>query len=123
MIYAEEPFYTETYLAGRKPVIRAGFPYYAREASKVIDRYTFGRLVKVQEADIPDDVKLCCCELAEQCYQVEKQKREAGKTSEKVGTYSVTFAADSDISRNDASEKHNIIMKWLGNTGLCYRGI
>lgn len=124
MIYAEELFYTDTYLSGRKPVIRTGFKYYAREASKVIDQYTFNRLSKIPESDIKEDVKMCCCELAEQCFRMEKQKKESvGKTSEKVGTHSVTYAAGSDISRNDAAEKRNIIMKWLGNTGLCYRGI
>lgn len=120
MIYADREFYWE-YLSGRKPVIRAGFSYYAREASKIIDRYTFNRLAKVTE--VPEDVRMCCCELAEQCYRTEKQKKEAGKTSEKVGTYSVTFASGSEQSQADAAEKRGIVMKWLGNTGLCYRGV
>ena len=121
MIYADESFYMEIFLSGRKPVIRTGFNYYAREASKIIDRYTFDRLAKVTE--VPEDVKMCCCELAEQCFRTEKQKKEAGKTSEKVGTYSVTFASEADISQNDAKEKYNIVLKWLSGTGLCYRGV
>lgn len=122
MMYADEAFY-EQYLSGRKPVIRTGFPYYAREAGRVIDRYTFDRLSGIPQETLPEAVRLCCCELAEQCFRTEKQKKEAGITSEKVGTHSVTYAAGSEISRNDAAEKRNIIMKWLGNTGLCYRGI
>ena len=121
MIYADENFYMETFLSGRKPVIRTGFTYYAREASRVIDRYTFDRLARVTE--VPEDVGMCCCELAEQCFRTEKQKKEAGKTSEKVGTYSVTFASEADVIRNDMNEKRNIVMKWLSGTGLCYRGI
>lgn len=121
MIYADEEFYIDEYLSGRKPVIRTGFTYYAREASKIIDGYTFDRLAKV--AEVPEDVQMCCCELAEQCCRTEKQKKEAGKSSEKVGTYSVTFASGADISNADAKEKRSIVMKWLGNTGLCYRGI
>lgn len=121
MIYADYEFYTEAYLSGRKPVIRAGFSFYAREASQIIDQYTFNRLAKTME--VPEDVKMCCCELAEQCFRTETQKKEAGKTSEKIGTYSVTFAAGADISNNAEKERRSIVMKWLGNTGLCYRGV
>ena len=64
MIYADEKFYTENYLMGRKPVISAGFPFYARQASQVIDQHTFGRLKDAQ--DVPELVKMCCCELAEE---------------------------------------------------------
>lgn len=121
MIYADEDFYARKFLLGKKPIIRDGFNYYAREASQIIDQYTFNRLAKVDR--VSDEVKFCCCELAEQYFRTEKQKKEAGKTSEKVGTYSVTFASGADISNADASEKRSIVMKWLGNTGLCYRGI
>lgn len=121
MIYADEIFYTETYLSGRKPVIRDGFSFYAREASKIIDRHTFHRLSPAGQ--VPEDVRMCCCELAEQCFRAEQQKKEAGKTSEKVGTYSVTFASGSESNQSDRKEKQGIVMKWLSGTGLCYRGI
>ena len=38
MTYADEEFYKNKYLLGRKPVISTGFPFYAREASYHIDR-------------------------------------------------------------------------------------
>ena len=44
MSYADEGFYTDRYLLGRKPAISAGFDFYARQASQIIDHYTFGRL-------------------------------------------------------------------------------
>ena len=40
MVYADETFYTEKYLLGRKPVISTGFPFYARQASQLIDQYS-----------------------------------------------------------------------------------
>ena len=124
MIYADENFYKEKYLLGRKPVISTGFLFYARQASQIIDQYTFGRLENVGEANIPEGVKMCCCELAEVVLQSEKQKNDSGgKTSEKIGTYSVTFGSASESSNAAANERRSIVMKWLAQTGLCYQGV
>lgn len=122
MIYADEDFYNNEYLLGRKPVISSGFLFYARQASKVIDRYTFERLKETK--DIPEEVQMCCCELAEAVFRRERQQNASGgKTSEKIGTYSATFCSVQEASSAMASEQRSIIMKWLGNTGLCYRGV
>lgn len=121
MIYADEAFYQNEYLLGRKPVISAGLPFYVRQASQMIDQYTFGRLDGLPAA--PEAVKMCCCELAEVIFQQEKQIRQAaGKTSEKVGSYSVSFASAQDTALAAAKEQRDVIMKWLADTGLCYRG-
>lgn len=122
MSYADEGFYTDRYLLGRKPVISVGFDFYSRQASQVIDSYTFGRLK--QTAKIPESVRLCCCELAEAEFSREKQKRDSGgKTSEKIGTYSVSFASSGESDSAYAGEQEAIVMKWLGGTGLCYQGV
>lgn len=124
MIYADEAFYKEKYLLGRKPVISTGFLFYARRASQTIAQYTFGRLKDIEEADIPEEVKMCCCELAEAEFQYEKQKKDSGgKTSENIGTYSVSFGSAAESASAAVSEFRRIVMKWLGNTGLCYRGV
>lgn len=122
MIYADEDFYKREYLLGRKPVISAGFLFYARQASKMIDRYTFGRLVDM--TDLPEVVRTCCCELAEAEYQRERQKKASGgKTSEKIGTYSVSFGTAQEMAQAVAKEQRGIVMKWLADTGLCYQGV
>ena len=122
MSYADEGFYTDRYLLGRKPVISVGFDFYSRQASQVIDSYTFGRLK--QTAKIPEAVRLCCCELAEAEFSREKQNRDSGgKTSEKIGTYSVSFASSGESDSAYAGEQEAIVMKWLGGTGLCYQGV
>ena len=83
--YTDEMYYINDYLKGRKPVITTGFPFYARSASQIIDRYTFNRLKDVTE--VPEEVQMCCCELAESEYRMEKQQKESGgKASEKIGT-------------------------------------
>mgnify|MGYP002588494328 FL=1 len=120
--YTDEMYYINDYLKGRKPVITTGFPFYARSASQVIDRYTFNRLKDVVE--IPDEVQMCCCELSESEYHREKQQKESGgKTSEKIGTYSVGFASAQESAAATRREQRNIIMKWLADTGLCYQGV
>ncbi|MBO5198055.1 MAG: hypothetical protein J6B85_05985 [Lachnospiraceae bacterium] len=122
-IYADDTFYQESYLEGRQPVIRTGFSFYVREASRILDQYTFGRLNELDE--VPDDVKLCCCELAELGYRQDERERqtEGGKTSEKVGTYSVTYASEQTAEQETASGIRCILAKWLGNTGLLYQGV
>ncbi|GLC79237.1 hypothetical protein [Lacrimispora brassicae] len=122
-IYADAEFYTGQYWLGRKPVISTGFEYYARSASRTMNNLTFGRIDKLEE--LTDDIQMCCCEMAEQCFTNEKERKAAGgKTSEKNGTYSVTYSdkaqSQEDISLSDASR---IMNKWLSQTGLLYRGI
>ena len=99
-----------------------GFLFYAQSASQVIDRYTFSRLKAVPE--VPEEVQMCCCELAESEYRREKQQKESGgKTSENIGTYSVSFTSAQESAQAVAREQRNIVMKWLADTGLCYQGV
>ena len=120
--YADEMYYINDYLKGRKPVITSGFLFYAQSASQVIDRYTFSRLKDVVE--IPEAVQMCCCELAESEYRREEQQKESGgKTSEKIGTYSVGFASAQESATSISREQRGIVMKWLADTGLCYQGV
>lgn len=122
MNYADESFYQNEYLLGRKPVISAGFSFYFRQASQLIDQYTFGRLKGLGK--IPEVVQMCCCELAEAEYRREKQQKDSGgKISEKNGTYSVSFGSTQELAAAAGKEQYYIIMKWLAETGLCYRGI
>lgn len=86
--YTDEMYYINDYLKGRKPVITTGFLFYAQSASQVIDRYTFSRLKAVPE--VPEEVQMCCCELAESEYRREKQQKESG--GEDIGEYWYLFS-------------------------------
>lgn len=122
MIYADDKFYTEKYLLGRKPVISTGFPFYARQASQLIDQYTFGQLKDLTE--LPEDVRMCCCELAEAEFRREKlQKDSGGKVSEHIGTYSVSFESAQESDAAIGRERRGVVLKWLADTGLCYQGV
>ena len=120
--YTDEMYYINDYLKRRKPVITTGCPFYARSASQIIDRYTFDCLKDV--AEVPEAVQMCCCELAEAEYNSEKQQKEAGgKTSEKNGTYSVSFRSAQESEQSVYRAQRSIVMKWLADTGLCYQGV
>lgn len=122
MIYADEVFYENKYLLGRKPVISAGFSFYARQASQLIDRYTFGLIKRLDI--VPEVVQMCCCELAESEFCREKQQKDSGgKVSEHIGTYSVSFGTAQESAAAIGREQRSIILKWLADTGLCYQGV
>lgn len=122
MVYVDEVFYKDKYLLGHKPAISAGFSFYARHASIILDQHTFDRLKDIQT--VPEAVRMCCCELAEAEFEKEKlRKASGGKTSEKVGTYSVSFGTAQESAQAAAEEQRSIVIKWLASTGLCYQGV
>ena len=124
--YADAAYYTGTYLSGREQSIpSAQFPYYARDATMRIHQRTYGRVPET----VPEEVKLCCCELAELTYQAEKASKatEGGTVaSESNGGWSKTYvtAADGKASAETLNAKaENVMQKWLGDTGLLYLGV
>lgn len=118
MQYAEYDFYLNDYLKGHEAALnKSEFDFYAVKATKVIERHTFSRIEEVTEA-----IKSCCCELAE-CLQSEHSADSQGdKTSESVGSYSVSYASAADRHRESQQEYSRILHLWLGDTGLLYRG-
>lgn len=58
--YASESYYIGVYLCGREPDISAAFDFYAMQATSLMKQYT---LDNVDENDIPEEVKMCCCNL------------------------------------------------------------
>ena len=87
-----------------------------------MDQYTFGRLTIME--DVPEEAKLCCCELAEViCRQEKTEKNASGKTSEKIGTYSASYGSSQELTEAAIRKQNQIVKKWLENTGLCYQGV
>ena len=121
-IYADYTYYTGTYLAGRSAAIAAAdFPFFARQASAEIDRYTFGSVPD----DIPDEVKLCCCELAE--YLHAENTSEAGGregvASESVQGWTVTMESSAARSQAHRNAVRECVCRYLSRTGLLYSGV
>ena len=69
-------------------------------------------------------VKMCCCELAQEIYRDKVSNKEiAGKTSEKVGSYSVTYESAEAKEKQLSANKRRIIYFWLAETGLLFAGV
>lgn len=122
-IYASEEFYEKSYLLGRKPIISTGHEFYFREASCEIDAQTFNRLQMMHSK--PEEVRFCCCELAEYLYSAEQARQQNGAvlTSYSNDGESASFGVSEFASDQSAKRKTEIIQKYLAKTGLLYRGM
>ena len=110
-------FYTTEYLNGKESVIPENdFAYYSARAEQDILTATFGR------ADFTtDEEKMCACEMAEIKYSSDRD-RHSSISSEKVGSYSVTYEESSQIMNRERQLQKNALWRWLSNTGLLYKG-
>lgn len=114
--YVDYAYYSDTYKGA--VIDAASFDLYARKATQEIKKYTLNR---VQKDSIPDEVKMCCCELVKLLYKSDQEDAK-GIASEKVGEYSVTYTSPEAREKQLAASTTNIIYKWLAMTGLLYRG-
>ena len=113
-------FYTEKYLDGKEAVLdAASFSRWERKASNMVRNMTFGNIDET--GDIPEQVQMCVCEVAEVLVKQEKRAEHDGVTSEKVGDYSVTYAAQTKSDRQN--EISSVVREWLQDTGLLYCGV
>lgn len=118
-VYADEKFYKNEYLCGRKAVIDTAFDFYARQATTKIKQYTFDN---IDETNIPDGVKMCCCEVAELLYKTENTAH-GGISSEKVGDQSVSYESTDIQTQNLRKNIKSSVYSWLAESGLLYRGV
>lgn len=116
-MYVDFDYYSNIY---KGKVKEEDFPTLEIKASGILNYYTFNR---IKEDAINDKIKLTVCELIDNIEQLEKVEGEdKGITQEKVGTYSVSYA-NPDIKRKELKqEQKQTIFKYLGHTGLLYRG-
>ena len=120
-VYADYDFYEREYLSGKAAVVPAEqFAHYARKASSCITQYTFGALDK--DAETPECVKSCCCELAELFYQHENSPAAHGVVSEKVGDLSMSYETAEAARQALPHEIRAVIVSWLAAGGLLFRG-
>ncbi len=117
--YADTDFYTITYCEYNEPIIPIElFGLYAKKASASINRYTFGNIGE----EVPEAVKLCCCDLAEALYNIDSRVSGSGVTSEKVGDVTVNYESGELRRQNLPKTVRSIIYSWLADTGLLHRG-
>ena len=137
-MYADFTDYKEIY-HGQQIADADVFRTAAARASEYMDSVTFGRLESGVPEVFAEPVKKCCCALAEAFYIY--QMYGAGdsgsmtdssrlKKSETNSKYSVTYGTPSEElvalfgSENSFFDYiRSICMRYLGRTGLLYRGV
>lgn len=118
--YADYQFYNLEYANGNSAVFNTAesFLPYSRKATQYIKRYTFGNVPQ----DVPESVKMCCCELSEKLYSCDKIINR-GISSESVGDLSISYESSVTLLQQKSQEIEEIIYNWLSETGLLYRGV
>lgn len=117
--YADYNFYNSEYLSGKAAVIPSEmFGHYAKKASAHINRHALGNIGE----DIPETVRLCCCELAELVYRSENSPSTNGIASEKVGDLSKSYESGTAAVKALPGQISEIIRSRLAGTGLLYHG-
>lgn len=117
MIYADYRFYKDEFHG--KLIPAEDFDRAAISATQYINNVTFGRI----GSNVTEAVKNACCAAAEVYYSGSVSPRAAsGVTSEKVGNYSVSYAA-AENSGTQQKRLKSAVKLWLGSTGLLYRGV
>ena len=112
-------YYKHIFLLGGETKIPQGeFSHLAVEAMQEIKTATFG-------ADVPsefeENIKMCCCALAQVIFA--DSQNSGGKTSEKVGTYSVSFESSAAKLQKFKEDKRAVIRRYLADTGLLFSGV
>lgn len=130
MAYVTRDYYISGYLQGRSPAVsEAEFVFWAKQAERVVDKYTFDR-IKTDKSLVTDDVKDCICELTELLYRADKASQSTSDHGGPLSSYSNDGESGTiDLSRSIYTEdgKNNkcreIIGRYLGNTLLLYQGV
>ena len=129
-MYASYNYYESGYLMGRDPKLSEDeFPLWEKQAERVLNQYTFSRLVS-NFGLITDEVKDCTCELAELLYQADKSAQQAAEQGGVLQSYSNDGESGTfDVSQSTFTEEgkakktREIVYRYLGNTGLLYAGV
>lgn len=138
LTYVDFSFYLD-FFKGLLITDEVTFRTFSERASEFIDTVTFDRLhdnKKILDTCLLK-VQKCVCALTEQFFRRNMafsggvpDSENMPKTSESIGAYSVSMANPYDyvqeISMTDADFQKSLkstVLRYLGNTGLLYRGV
>ncbi|WP_455715337.1 hypothetical protein [Anaerosporobacter sp.] len=121
----DSTFYGGTYkdTMGESSISPDVFDKWSIKASNIVRLYTFGNID--ESADIPEDVQMCVCELAEHLYSCDIRDKETDTSvaSEKDGSWSVSYKDRKTVEQEDSMKSVSIVRTWLANTELLYCGV
>lgn len=119
-MYANYEYYTGTYIGSA--LTEEEFTRAATRASSFLDYFTRNRA----KAYTGDELKMCCCALAEQ-YQIiesaQAQSMSGGELqSQTVGSWSKSYRSGTETAAAAREALAGIATRYLAHTGLLYRG-
>lgn len=122
-LYADAEFYTGEYLEGRQSVLEANcIKAYLRKAQRVLKTYTFDNID--ESTDIPYEVKMCICEIAEILFREDKRDIDrGGVSSESVVGWSKSYESSEQAEKKMQKKIKDCVYMWLSDTGLLYCGV
>lgn len=126
---ADYQFYQDEYFGDI--LTQEEFDKYATRADSYLEQLTMGRY---DDPALPEEVikavKMAECAIAEQCAMEAKQSLAIYESmgagtlaSESVGAHSVSYRSGAEIKQASAAEIQALVNRYLGMTGLLYRGI
>jgi len=122
--YADYTYYTDEYLGIL--IAETDFPRLSLRASEVVDQITFNGVAAIITAATPADqvllIKNAVCAVAEEMSDIEANGGDAGIQSESLGNHSVTYVQGSTRTLTPDQRYVYAARKYLGDTGLMYRG-
>lgn len=133
-MYADFTDYKELYY-GQQIADAEVFRTASARASEYMDGVTFGRLESGVPEAFAEPVKKCCCALAEafylqqQAYTCASTDGTGAKKSETQHNYSVTYSTPAETLASLLNGKsfseylYSLCLRYLGRTGLLYRGV
>lgn len=129
-MYVNYGYYESKYLLGREPTVpEDDFMFWEKQTERVLNQHTFNRLT-ADTGLLTDEVKDCACELTELLYQADKSVQQAALQGGVLQSYSNDGESGTfDLSQSTFTEEgkakkiSEIIHRYLGNTGLLYRGV
>lgn len=134
MAYADFPYYRD-FFKGTLIKDENAFRTLAERSSEFMDTVTFDRIHDESLLNLhKDKIQKCTCALSEMLFKrnliSDSDSENMPKTSETIGAYSVEFANPYDyiqeMSMSDSDFRKamkNTALRYLGNTGLMYRGV
>lgn len=134
MAYADFPYYRD-FFKGTLIKDENAFRTLAERSSEFIDTVTFDRLSDEELLNqYKNKIQKCTCALSELLFKrnliSDSDSENMPQTSETIGAYSVSFANPYDyiqeVSMSDSDFRKalkNTALRYLGNTGLMYRGV
>jgi hypothetical protein len=123
-VYITWAYYNDTYVGTVVP--EAEFGNMARQASRLIDAMTYGRVAAIVEAatdlETIDKIQMAVCAVADEVYKDSISDGADGIQSERTGNYQVSFAANSSKAQTFERKANKAAVLYLWDTGLLFKG-